>query len=159
MKKSYIFISPSDPIGCVILEWDYVPTVFEGKRNNGNIKWAWRCGSEDTQRRRAAGCWLLLRAELKQTRRPDDECMESGSLWTETEDNYWGKGVIFSLKLVEKQDTNIHCIKQYCWMFPTLPSANWIFLIYLWIFVEIPNIICGFSLHSAMLHKLANKPH
>ena len=114
MKKSYIFISPSDPIGCVILEWDYVPTVFEGKRNNGNIKWAWRCGSEDTQRRRAAGCWLLLRAELKQTRRPDDECMESGSLWTETEDNYWGKGVIFSLKLVEEQDTNIHCIKQYC---------------------------------------------
>ena len=65
MKKSYIFISPSDPIGCVILEWDYVPTVFEGKRNNGNIKWAWRCGSEDTQQ--SAGGLLAAAAGWTKT--------------------------------------------------------------------------------------------
>ena len=31
MKKSYIFISESDPIGSVILERDYVPTNSQEK--------------------------------------------------------------------------------------------------------------------------------
>ena len=40
VKKSYIFISESDPIGTVILRRDYVPEDFQEREitNNGNMK-------------------------------------------------------------------------------------------------------------------------